>query len=106
VYSPPPASYLDNNKLNALTVLSQALRMPREYIIVRDFNLYYSLWGGSAYRYQHTIADALIETIYNAGLELALLQRIITREVKKRNIIEQTTIDLAWLSATLASELI
>jgi exonuclease III len=43
IYSPLPASHTDNSKISTLTVLSHALRMPGEYVIVGDFNLYHPL---------------------------------------------------------------
>ena len=51
IYSPPPASHTDNSEISILTVLSHALRMPGEHMVVGDFNLYHPLWGGSTYPY-------------------------------------------------------
>ena len=106
VYSPPPASHTDNSELNALAALTQALRMEGEHVIVGDFNLHHPLWGGPAYQYQHTVADTLLDTMRNAGVELALPQGTITREAMRGDIVERTTIDLIWLSADLMPRLI
>ena len=40
IYSPPPASHTDNSEISVLTVLSHALHMPGEHVVVGDFNLY------------------------------------------------------------------
>ena len=43
IYNAPPTSYTDESGIEILSYLLLALSMPREYIVVRDFNLYYPL---------------------------------------------------------------
>jgi len=47
------------------------------------------------------VAEALIQTMRDAGIELALPRGTITREAMRGEIVEWTTIDLVWLSANL-----
>jgi Endonuclease-reverse transcriptase len=101
IYSPPPTSHTDNNTLNSLVVLAQALRIPGEHVVIGDFNLHHPLWGGPTYPHQHSVAESLIQTMRDADIKLALPQGTITREAMRGRTIEQTTIDLVWLSASL-----
>ena len=94
VYNPPPASHNDEAGTASITALNNALTMPGCHIVVGDFNLHHPLWCEPTYAHQHRIADRLLSNMRNAGLELALPKGTITREARRGNTTERTTIDL------------
>lgn len=106
VYNPPPATHNDEGEIDAVRILAQALRMPGEHIVVGDFNLHHPRWCGTTYAYQHRGADQVLQLMREAGVELALPQGTITREAMRGDHVEETTIDLAWVSQTLLGGLV
>ena len=105
VYIPPPESHAVID-LESQAWIEQALGMPGNHVMIGDFNLHHPLWGGSTYPRQHRAAETLIQTMRTAGVELALPQGTITREARRGNSVERTTIDLVWLSIDLLPGLI
>jgi hypothetical protein len=43
IYNLPPPSHNEEREKDILPYLQHALRMPGEYIVIKDFNLYYPL---------------------------------------------------------------
>jgi len=106
MYNPPPRSHNENEDLGTLVYLPQATRMPGEHIILGDFNLHHPLWAGPSYPHQHILADNLLEQMRNAGAQLALPQGTITRDIRKNNSTERTTIDLIFATEALQDSIL
>jgi hypothetical protein len=106
VYNLPPSCHNDETGTASIMALNNALAMPGRHIVVGDFNLHHPLWYGPTYAHQHRIADRLLGIMREASVELALPIGIITREAKRGNITERTTINLVWISTELIDQLI
>jgi hypothetical protein len=72
--------------------------MPGAHIVVGDFNLHHPLWCTPEYRYQYNLAEDVLISMRDAGLELALPPGTIIREVQRGETREETIIDLVWMS--------
>jgi len=79
------------------------MEMPDEHIFLGDFNLHHPLLAGPSYPHQHILSDTLLEHMRNAGAQLALPQGTITRDIQKGNSVEQTMIDLIFVTEELLS---
>jgi exonuclease III len=106
IYNPPPSSHTEEREKGTLPYLQHALHMPGAHIVVGDFNLHHPLWCAPGYSHQHSLAEDLLTSMRNAGLELALSPGTITREAQRGETKEETTIDLAWMSSQLLEKLI
>jgi endonuclease/exonuclease/phosphatase (EEP) superfamily protein YafD len=94
VYNPSPASHNDETGTASIMALNSALTMPGHHIVVGDFNLHHPRWCGATYAHQHRLADRLLGIMRDAGVELALPRGTITREARRGDTTERTTIDL------------
>jgi hypothetical protein len=94
VYNPPPTSHNDETGIATFIALNDALTMPGRHIVVGDFNLHHPWWCEPTYAHQHRIADRLLNIMRDTSLELALPRGTITREARRGDITEKTTIDL------------
>ena len=103
-YNPPPAHHGETENRGTLDDLPQALRMPGEHILLGDFNLHHPLWGGPSYPHQHLLSDTLLSHVRDAGVSLALPPGTITRDVHSGRFAQRTTIDLVFLSDSLAAQ--
>jgi hypothetical protein len=72
IYNPPPLSYNEKREKGTLPYLQHALRMPGAHIVVGDFNLQHPLWCAPEYKYQYALAEDVLISMRDAGLELAL----------------------------------
>jgi ribonuclease HI/exonuclease III len=104
IYSPSPSSRNDLTETEPLKLLPQVLSSPGEHIALGDFNLHHPLWTGPSYPFQHRLADTLIEHMRNADLSLTLPKGTITRDIQVGQHAERTTIDLAFASPNLATQ--
>jgi exonuclease III len=100
-YNPPPLSHSESSNLGTLDKLPQALSMSGEHILLGDFNLHHPLWCGPSYPLQHTLSDSLLTITREAGLSLALPTGTITRRIHTARRIQETTIDLSFLTHSL-----
>jgi Endonuclease-reverse transcriptase len=105
VYNPPPTSHNDETGIATFIALNDALTMPGRHIVVGDFNLHHPWWCEPTYAHQHRIADRLLNIMRDTSLELALPRGTITREARRGDITEKTTIDLVWTSTDLIGQL-
>ena len=71
-------NFIDNSTM--FYNLINALDAPREHLIVENFNLHHSYWGGPFRVIHHVMADLLLNIIENRGLNLTLPKSIITWE--------------------------
>ena len=78
----------------------EAVQNSSQHLVVGDFNLHYTLWGGQDVRQQHARATQLIEAICISQLDLLLQLGTITRE-KHNN--EPLTLDLALSTLDLTA---
>jgi Endonuclease-reverse transcriptase len=106
IYNPPPPSHNEEREKGTLPYLRHALRMPGEHIVVGDFNLHHPLWCAPEYKYQYKLAEDVLTSMRDAGLELALPPGTITREAQRGEIREETTIDLVWILLQLLEKLV
>jgi exonuclease III len=106
VYNPPPESHATTAPSETLQALRRIAEIPGEHAIVGDFNLHHPLWTTPDYPHRHHLADHLLESMRNAGAELALPTGTITREAQRGDTLEQTTIDLVFLTPSLIGRLI
>ena len=83
-----------------------ALQALGEHLVVGDFNLHHPLWTAPSYPHKHHLADHLLDSIRDAGAELALPTGTITREARRGDTLEQTTIDLVFLTQNLINQLV
>ena len=102
VYNSPSRDHGTTHDKGSLSMVEQALSMHEESILMEDFNLHHSAWGGPSYPRQHLLANELIDMITIAGGTLALSRGIITRDYQG----SQTIIDLAFTSNGITNRLI
>lgn len=103
IYNPSPLSTTSTESPSTLPVLHTALaEHPSDaHLVVGDFNLHHPYWGGPRCLTRHAMADQLINTATNAGLDLLTPPGMITREMNQ----QRTTIDLTlgheWVTSRL-----
>ena len=69
-------------------------------MLVGDFNLHHSLWGGTLLPTQHTLADDLIEATTQSNMELILPQGTVTW----RSGNSMSTLDLTFATSGIAEQ--
>jgi len=101
-YNPPPRDHGVIHEKGNLPDIEKALHMSGESILVGDFNLHHSTWGGPSYPRQHLLSNELIKMTTNIGASLALPRGTITRDYQG----SQTTIDLVFTTDGIMNRLI
>jgi exonuclease III len=100
IYSETPNSYESTEWNTPIPEMLEAVQNPGRHLVVGDFNLHHTLWGGQNVRRQHARATQLIEAIRTSQLDLLLQPGTITRE-KHNN--EPSTLDLALSTPDLTA---
>jgi exonuclease III len=102
IYNPSPQSYTALVP-GTLATLQECLREDtNDHILLGDFNLHHPLWAGLSRPTQHASSDILLDIARNHSLELATPQGTVTWRSRGTH----STIDLTFVSETLASKII
>ena len=102
VYNSSSVFYSSRNELSILSNLARQLRVSKEHIVLRNFNLHHSYWSDFTRLTQHAVANALIDIIYSAELSLTLFRDFITWKTRE----SQSIIDFIFMSENMTSRLI
>jgi hypothetical protein len=76
----------------------EAVQTPGRHLIVGDFNLHHTLWGGHIVSWNHAGAAPIIDYICTNQLDLLIEPKTVTRE-KHQN--KPSTLDLALSTLNL-----
>lgn len=94
VYNPSPGTKTWTDEEQTYRKLSTALDMPREHILLGDFNLHHPRWNNPGRTTHHDESDRLLGMIENRGMELALPAGRVTWTARKF----ESAIDLVFVS--------
>lgn len=100
VYSEAPESYDTIAWNTPIPQMLEATKAPGRHLIVGDFNLHHTMWGGLAVRQSHIGATLLTDCVRTKQLDLLLEPGTITREKHKDT---PSTLDLAFCTPDLTS---
>ena len=109
-YNPPPESHAIRELSQHLLNIIQVLDTETTQILLGDFNLHHSIWGGPSSK-RHILAETLLQATEEKGLSLLLPQGLITRDLivnegTQQERRQQTTVDLIFGSQTIAQRVI
>jgi hypothetical protein len=100
VYSETPRSYETTEWNTPIPRVLEAVQAPGRHLVVGDFNLHHTVWGGPAVSRNHAGAALVVSSLCTGQLELLLEPGTVTRE-KHQN--EPSTLDLALSTPNLTS---
>ena len=101
VYNPSPASYSSTDSPSTIPIAKQQLQGEGEHILLGDFNLHHPYWSGPSRPTQHAAADALLEAVQSADMNLTLPRGTVTWEARN----SYSTIDLVFMTENLSERL-
>ena len=102
VYNSLLTSYVFIDNSFMLSMIKHQLQIDAKHVLMKNFNLYYSLWCGSSRFMQHATTNQLLKLIETTNLNLILSQNMITWQTKNLTSI----IDLMLMSKYLREKLI
>lgn len=109
-YNPPPESHAVRELSQQLLDITKVLDTETTQILLGDFNLHHSVWGGPSSK-RHVLAETLLQATEEKGLSLLLPPGLITRDLivnegTQQERRQQTTVDLIFGSQVIAQRII
>ena len=105
-YNPPPESHAIRELSQQLLDITKVLDTETTQILLGDFNLHHSVWGGPSSK-RYVLAETLLQATVEKGLSLLLPPGLITRDLivnedTQQERRQQTTVDLIFGSQVIA----
>jgi hypothetical protein len=98
-----PSPHRNRETPEALQKVLELIQLEGEHILLGDFNLHHPLWNPENNGH-HRIANSLLESLTNRGLELILPPKTVTRDCQRGPHHEQSTLDLIFTTVRLVEE--
>ena len=83
VYNFSSTFYSSTNKFNILSAIEKWINeMDTKHILLKNFNLHYSLWNELSKFIQHFMTNKLMDIIYKSNMKLTFSQKTIIWKIK------------------------
>ena len=102
VYNSSLTSYVFIDNSFILLMIKHQLQIDVKHVLMKNFNLHYSLWCDLSHFMQHATMSQLLNLIETTDLNLILSQNMITWQIKNA----MSIIDLMFMSKYLREKLI